>query len=158
MARPQEEKLIPAIKTPEGIYSGQQNHAEIRQAQARLKVDAITDAEHGFLYKGEFIDRGKAAEIFKQITGKDPAKPGELHSEDLTAADINPSPASIPKPDWQVIVHREQHTVVSLPVFKSLTSRQEGNPRPLSNHSVQRAMTYRTFPNYLKSLILGRNR
>lgn len=74
--------LTPAVKTDEGIYSGQKRHNEIVLDQAKNGVDA-TVGERGFLHKGKFIDRAEAARIYEEQTGRKPAKAGELHSEDL---------------------------------------------------------------------------
>ena len=77
-----DEVLTPAVKTDEGVFSGQKRHNEIVLDQARNGVDA-TAGERGFLYKGKFIDRAEAARIYEEQTGRKPANSGELHSEDL---------------------------------------------------------------------------
>lgn len=76
------EVLTPAVKTDEGVFSGQKRHNEIVLDQAKNGVDA-TGGERGFLHKGKFIDRAEAARIYEEQTGRKPANAGELHSEDL---------------------------------------------------------------------------
>lgn len=77
-----DEVLTPAVKTDEGVFSGQKRHNEIVLDQAKNGVDA-TGGERGFLHKGKFIDRAEAARIYEEQTGRKPANAGELHSEDL---------------------------------------------------------------------------
>lgn len=77
-----DEVLTPAVKTDEGVFSGQKRHNDIVLDQAKNGVDA-TGGERGFLHKGKFIDRAEAARIYEEQTGRKPANAGELHSEDL---------------------------------------------------------------------------
>jgi hypothetical protein len=76
------EVLTPAVRTDEGVFSGQKRHNEIVLDQAKKGVD-LMGGERGFLYKGKFIDRAEAAKIYEQQTGKKPVMEGQLHSEDL---------------------------------------------------------------------------
>ena len=85
------EVLTPAVRHDGKVYPaepGQKNHGAIKLAQAKNGVD-ILEGEHGFVNKkGEFLTRAEAAKVFEDQTGKKPAKPGELHSEDLDQAGL----------------------------------------------------------------------
>lgn len=87
---PDAEVLTPAVRHDGKVYTaepGQKNHAAIKLAQAKEGVD-ILEGEHGFVQNGKFLNRAEAAKVFEEQTGKPPAKPGELHSEDLNDAGL----------------------------------------------------------------------
>jgi hypothetical protein len=79
--------LTPALQVGQDIITGK-SHAQATTFGAGKGIDTVTreGRKEGFLGSdGKFYTRAEGAEIFKKQTGKDPSKPGELHSEDLAA-------------------------------------------------------------------------
>lgn len=122
----QSDTLTPVVKLGDAQFTGESHADAINKAiqsgeltpdQLEMIIGGDAKFQRGFLTDdGTFIDRKQGSDWFKQRTGKEPSKPGELHSEDLRnmpkiiAKEAEKAEASAklePKPGFVRLYHGE---------------------------------------------------